>query len=200
MRLRILDRGHRLRQRLALRAIGLIGRTDADPVVKLSLYRPELFGRQFLRLGESVMRGPSDWSPGERELMGAFVSRLNDCRFCAGIHEGTTSLLLGPESGVENLSDWRERGFEPRVAATFGLLEKVTLSPDTVGPADIARVRAAGASEAAIADALYLCFLFNTINRIANAMDFSWHTDANRMKLAAGLNRIQYHTPRFMLR
>ena len=200
MRLRILERGHRFRQRLALRFIGLISRTDPDPVVKLSLYRPELFGRQFLRLGESVMRGPSDWSAGERELMGAFVSRLNDCHFCVGIHEGTTSLLLGPGSGVEQLPDWREGGFEPRVAATFELLEKVTLNPNAVGPADIAKVRAAGVSESAIRDALYLCFLFNTINRIANAMDFRWHTDANRMKLAAGLNRIQYHTPRLMLR
>lgn len=177
-----------------------MSRTDADPVVKLSLYRPELFGRHFLRLGESVMRGPSDWSPGERELMGAFVSRLNACRFCSGIHEGTTSLLLGPDSGVEGLSDWRERGFEPRITAIFELLEKVTLSPNTVGPADIEKVRATGVSDAAIADALHLCFLFNTINRIANAMDFNWHTDANRMKLAAGLNRIQYHTPKFMLR
>jgi AhpD family alkylhydroperoxidase len=27
------------------------------------------------------MRGPSDWSVGERELFAAFVSNLNQCRF-----------------------------------------------------------------------------------------------------------------------
>jgi hypothetical protein len=31
-------------------------------------------------------------------------------------------------------------------------------------------------------------------------MDFSWHTDADRMKLARGLNRIRYHPPQFLLR
>lgn len=70
----------------------------------------------------------------------------------------------------------------------------------TLGPADVARVRAAGVSDAAIADALYVCFMLNTINRIANAMDFSWRTDAGRMKLAAELNRIGYHTPKLTLR
>jgi hypothetical protein len=54
-------------------------------------------------------------------------------------------------------------------------------------------------SDEAIADALYVCFLFNTINRIANAMDFRWNSEADRMKLAAGLNRIGYHTPEFLL-
>ena len=29
----------------------------------------------------TVMRGPSDWSVGERELFAAFVSRLNQCHF-----------------------------------------------------------------------------------------------------------------------
>jgi uncharacterized peroxidase-related enzyme len=127
------------------------------------------------------------------------VSRLNSCPFCSGVHRGTTTLLLGPESGVDRLENWREGGFDPRLTATFELLEKVTLSPGAVTAADVAAVRAAGVSDIAIADALYVCFLFNTINRIANAMDFRWNTDADRMKLAAGLNRIRYQTPEFLL-
>jgi hypothetical protein len=108
-------------------------------------------------------------------------------------------LLLGSESGVDQLDDWREAGFDPRITATFELLEKVTLSPGTVTAADAAAVRAAGLSDEAIADALYVCFLFNTINRIANAMDFRWNTDTDRMRLAAGLNRIRYQIPEFLL-
>lgn len=200
MRLRILDAGHRLRQRLALKAIRLIGRTDPDPVAKISLYRPELFGRPWLRFSGPVMRGASEWSDGERELMAAFVSRLNSCPFCSGVHHGTTMLLLGAESGVDRLENWRKGGFDPRITATFELLEKVTLSPSTVTAADVAAVQEAGVSDTAIADALYVCFLFNTINRIANAMDFRWNTDVDRMRLAAGLNRIRYQTPEFLLR
>jgi len=58
-------------------------RTGAEPlgVVKTLLYRPELFGRPFSEALHEVMRGPSDWSPGERELFAAFTSSLNQCLF-----------------------------------------------------------------------------------------------------------------------
>ena len=85
-----------------------VGRTEPDPVAKTSLYRPELFGRQWLRLARSVMRGSSEWSAGERELLAAFVSRLNRCRFCIGIHEATAEQLLGSVVTSERLENWRQ--------------------------------------------------------------------------------------------
>jgi len=30
---------------------------------------------------QQIMRGPSDWSPGKRELFAAFVSAQNQCVF-----------------------------------------------------------------------------------------------------------------------
>ena len=58
-------------------------RTGNEPlgVVKTLLYRPELFGFPFSEALDRVMRGPSDWSAGERELFAAFTSRLNQCLF-----------------------------------------------------------------------------------------------------------------------
>ena len=50
-------------------------------VLKTLHYRPELFGRPFSDALDLAMRGDSDWSPGERELMAAFVSHLNQCVF-----------------------------------------------------------------------------------------------------------------------
>ena len=57
--------------------------SGAEPlgVVKTLLYRPELFGEPFSEALDVVMRGPSEWSPGERELFAAFTSRLNQCLF-----------------------------------------------------------------------------------------------------------------------
>ena len=58
-------------------------RSGAEPlgVVKTLLYRPELFGFPFSDTLDVVMRGPSDWSAGERELFAAFTSQLNQCLF-----------------------------------------------------------------------------------------------------------------------
>jgi len=44
-------------------------------------YRPELFGQPFGELLQDVMKGPSDWTEGERELFAAFVSAQNQCPF-----------------------------------------------------------------------------------------------------------------------
>jgi alkylhydroperoxidase family enzyme len=56
--------------------------------------------------------------------------------------------------------------------ATLGFLEKLTLAPEEVGPADAAAVRAVGVSAEALRDAVYVCGLFNMITRMADALDF----------------------------
>ena len=54
---------------------------DALGVVKTIMYRPELFGEPFSEALDAVMRGPSEWSAGERELFAAFTSLLRQCPF-----------------------------------------------------------------------------------------------------------------------
>ena len=55
----------------------------AEPpdVLKTLHYRPELFGRPYSAALDAAMRGPSEWTAGERELFAAFVSSLNQCPF-----------------------------------------------------------------------------------------------------------------------
>jgi hypothetical protein len=73
MRLGVVDAGAgELRQRLGREPSG---------VLRTLYYRPELFGRPFSDALDLAMRGPSDWSAGERELFAAFVSSLNQCPF-----------------------------------------------------------------------------------------------------------------------
>lgn len=80
MRLQKVHRGHRFPDKLKLGIMRLMA-GHAPGVVRTILYRKEFFGRKFSELTQQVMRGPSDWSVGERELFAAFVSRLNQCVF-----------------------------------------------------------------------------------------------------------------------
>ena len=70
------------------------------------------------------------------------------------------------------MDDWRTAPIDEKLRATLGFLEKVTLAPGAVGPDDVAPLRAAGVSEQAIEDALYVCAYFNIIDRLADAFDF----------------------------
>ena len=81
MRLQKVESGHRLREKLFLLLIQFISFRKPFDVVKLFMYRPEYFGRHFCSLGNEILRGPSDWSVGERELFGAFTAKLNECVF-----------------------------------------------------------------------------------------------------------------------
>jgi len=81
MRLEQVRRGHRLGTKLKLTLIKLLSRREPPDVVKLLMYRPEMFGAPFSAWLQEVMRGPSEWSVGERELFAALTSRFNECEF-----------------------------------------------------------------------------------------------------------------------
>jgi hypothetical protein len=81
MRLRCVETEHSWPHRLKLAVMGFGSRRRAPDVVKLFLHRPALFGAEAMRLTQQVMRGPSPWSIGERELFAAFVSVQNQCPF-----------------------------------------------------------------------------------------------------------------------
>ena len=80
MRLKRVHSGHQLPDKLTLAVIRIL-MGHAPGVVRTLLYRKSFFGRPFSVLTQQVMRGPSAWSVGEREIFAAFVSRLNQCVF-----------------------------------------------------------------------------------------------------------------------
>jgi hypothetical protein len=81
MRLSVVDSGHGPDEAAMLDEIREFSGREPLGVVKTLLYRPELFGRPFSEELDRVMRGPSDWSVGERELFAGFTSLLNQCLF-----------------------------------------------------------------------------------------------------------------------
>jgi len=81
LRLAVIDSGHAPDEAAMLAEIRARSGNEPLGVVKTLLYRPELFGFPFSEALDRVMRGPSEWSAGERELFAAFTSRLNQCLF-----------------------------------------------------------------------------------------------------------------------
>jgi alkylhydroperoxidase family enzyme len=56
------------------------------------------------------------------------------------------------------------------LAATLVFLEKLTLRPDEIEPADADAVRAAGVADQALRDAITVCALFSMIVRLADSL------------------------------
>lgn len=81
MRLDVVERGHRLPEKIKIALIRLVSGRRVPDIIRTLLYRPKLFGRPISEWTQAVMRGPSEWAVGERELFAAFTSRLNQCVF-----------------------------------------------------------------------------------------------------------------------
>ncbi|MEX1184377.1 MAG: hypothetical protein WEF86_14290 [Gemmatimonadota bacterium] len=81
MRLPNVERGHRLPQKLKIALIRVLSGARVHDIVRTLLYRPQFFGTPFRAWVHEILRGASYWSVGERELMAAFTSDLNECRY-----------------------------------------------------------------------------------------------------------------------
>jgi alkylhydroperoxidase family enzyme len=90
------------------------------------------------------------------------------------------------------LEDWRKAPIDEKLRAALGFLEKITLSPDEVGPEDAALPRQAGVSDSALRDAVYVCALFNLIDRVSDALDFAIPSPEQFRKGAKVLLRFGY--------
>ena len=77
---------------------------------------------------------------------------------------------------VAVLADWRMAPISEKMRHTLGFLEKLTTAPTEVGPADVEPARLAGVSDQALEEAIYVCFLFSVMDRLADALDFEIHS------------------------
>jgi alkylhydroperoxidase family enzyme len=67
---------------------------SAEPGIRgLLRYRPET-GRPLSELAEVLLRGPGTLTRGERELIAAYVSALNDCRYCSASHSACAAAQM----------------------------------------------------------------------------------------------------------
>jgi uncharacterized peroxidase-related enzyme len=172
MRLTILDSGYGFGTRVLFAVIRAVSGHPVPDAAKLVYYRPEFYGAPMKALTHEAMRGPSAWSVGDRELMAAYISQLNDCAFCIGAHSATAATAYHDEAKVAAvLSDLETAPIDEPLRATLRLLGKLARQ-HTVTADDMRGVLAVGVSSGQIKDALAISFAFNTTNRLADAFGF----------------------------
>lgn len=120
---------------------------------------------------EIVMRGPSPFTVGERELIAAYVSGVNDCAYCHGVHTETAQ-ACGVPVGVAPaaVADLDSADVDEKMRAVLRYVGKLTRTPGEMTQADADAVLAAGWDEQALHDAVIVCALFNFMNRMVNGL------------------------------
>ncbi|HUB09143.1 MAG TPA: carboxymuconolactone decarboxylase family protein [Myxococcales bacterium] len=172
MRLGVLERGHPFGTKVLFAMIRAFSGQPVLDVVRLAKYRPDFYGDPMQAVTQEVMRGPSSWSVGDRELMAALVAKTNGSEWCIRAHSAVANRAYGDETKVAAvLADLDTAPIEEPLRATLRLLRKLTRER-SVDANDVRAVLASGASRAQIADALAVGFAFNVIARLADAFGF----------------------------
>ena len=172
MRLEVLNRGYRPGTKLLFAVIRLVSRQPVPDAAKLVFYRPDFYGSRAKEFTHEAMRGPSAWSVGDRELMAAYVSKVNESAFCIGAHTATARQAYqdGPKVAAV-LADLESAPVEEPLGATLRMLGKLT-AEGKLSAEDTRQVLAAGVSPQQVEDALAVCAAINTTDRLADAFGF----------------------------
>lgn len=119
----------------------------------------------------ALMRGPSPFTPGERELIAAFTSVLNACGYCTDEHNAVAA-AFGIDAGLLKamVDDLDTAPVEPRMRPVFRYVKKLTLAPARMVEADVAAIHAAGWDDTAVFHAASVCGLFNLDNRLVQGL------------------------------
>lgn len=124
-----------------------------------------------LEFHQALLRSDSPFTVKERELMAAYVSGVNACRYCYGAHSSVAKLYGVPEQlMVDLIADLGRADIDAKLRPVFAYLRKLTVAPTMMTQADADAVFAAGWSEQALYDAVQVCCLYNFMNRFVEGL------------------------------
>ena len=166
---------------------------SAEPGIRgLLRYRPET-ARPLSELTEVLLRGPSTLTRGERELIAAYVSVLNDCRYCTSSHSACAAAQLpGGMALVEQVrADPGTAPVPAKLKALLAIASAVQESGRTVTGEQVAQARAAGATDVEVHDTVLIAAVFCMFNRYVDGLATTAPDDP--ALYAAGAQRLIAH-------
>jgi uncharacterized peroxidase-related enzyme len=135
-------------------------------------YRPET-AKPLNELAEVLLRAqPHSLTPGERELIAAYVSGLNECTFCCSSHSAFAAAQLPTGMALvdqvrANLDD---APVSPKLRALLRIAAAVQESGRKVTPDLVAAARDEGATDLEIHDTVLIAAAFCMFNRYVDGL------------------------------
>lgn len=132
------------------------------------------------RLAETLLRGDSTLTSGERELIASFVSHKNDCHFCHSSHGAAAAAHLSKD--VDLLDDIKagikETPVSPKMRTLLTIAGKVQQGGKNVTEADIEAAKAEGATDEELHDTVLIAAAFCMYNRYVDGLG-TWAPPGN---------------------
>lgn len=138
-----------------------------ENTTQLDLFRrwPEI-AKPLGKLAQQLLRA-SPFSNEQAELIFAFTSGVNSCRYCYGIHKRTAEVFGMAEGLLDALLDDTDTApVEDRMKPILRYARKLTLSPSKIVQKDVDAILAAGWDDTAFHYATSICAAANYFNRI----------------------------------
>lgn len=114
------------------------------------------------KVAQTLMRGVSPLTEGERELIAAFVSYCNQCDYCRISHTAVAEKFGQPR---ELMNEFSDDLIPEKMKPILHYVRKLNATPNQMEQADVDAILDAGWDETAIAHAALICGFFNLINR-----------------------------------
>jgi uncharacterized peroxidase-related enzyme len=162
---------------------------DLPGIIGLMRFRPET-GVPLSALAEVLLHDPDNsLSPGERELIAAYVSSRNECRFCCSSHSAFAAAQLpeGMDLVVAVCEDPQQAPLSDKMKALLRIAGKVQQGGKAVTTEDADAARAAGASDVEIHDAVLIAAAFCMYNRYVDGLGAVTPTDPEGYAQQAGM-------------
>jgi uncharacterized peroxidase-related enzyme len=152
----------------------------------LLAFRPET-ARPIGELTDILLHAPNSLSPGERELIAALVSRLNDCTYCQASHAAIAVCHLQDPQLVDSVvSDPEGAAISAKLKALLAVAARVQQGGRQVRSEDIARARREGATDMEIHDTVLIAAAFCMFNRYVDGLATTTPTDPDGYRQRAG--------------
>lgn len=139
----------------------------ADAGVRHILALNAAAGRALVEFHTAALRNTSRLSARDKELIAAYVSGLNACQYCFGVHSETAKAFGVDEGTLEMLLvDPATADVDERLRPILAYARKLTLEPARMTERDAQAVFDAGWGEQELHEAVLTVCLFNFMNRL----------------------------------